>query len=291
MSIQYAGGTIVNTTFVSDGTRGNLISNLNTQLKNAGWTIVSGDGTGDVLVQSATTPAGLFIRFRLYDPGANNCAQITMKNNGTPAALTSSIAYVLPTNGKTFRIIANKYQFFMFSSGATYRKTNREIVMGGVPYMWDFNVAVLLSDFQCGWFVYNGESDTDVAAKSTWRDCLSFYTSSNKTASSLLMNNMLNYTTYNHASPAISLPMFIEVYSNYGYRLLDNSTTINEAIIGWASGIANNTEIKFIGMLWDALVHGAVAAGESTISFDGRTYMAITDQSVFHDATLYIAVT
>jgi len=291
MAIEYAGGTIVDYTFVSDTTRRKLVDELAGRLAAAGWSYVSGEGTADVLMQSATTPQGLFIRFRIYDPGSGSCAQVTMKNNGSPSALTSAIAYLLPTNSKTFRIIANKYQFFMFSSSATYRRTAREIVMGGVPFTWGFIVTWLGAYLQCGWMLYTGLSDADTAAHSTFRDRVSTsYLAEAPYASSLLNNVMLNYDYNATTWPQLCILLGLSSTSLYGYRYLDDSVPINEALISWSSTAGNTGERKIVGMLWDALVRNGQAAGESTISFDGHTFKAITDQATDWQSTLYVAV-
>ena len=57
MATQFAGGTYVNTTITSDGTINTLITAMQTQLTNAGWTVSSGSGTNNVLMKSAALPA------------------------------------------------------------------------------------------------------------------------------------------------------------------------------------------------------------------------------------------
>ena len=82
MSVQYAGGTNVNTTFTCTvGTRREIVDGLVAALTTAGWSMVSGGGTGTVVMRSATTPtASNVIDVRIHDPGSGNCAQIRMQN-------------------------------------------------------------------------------------------------------------------------------------------------------------------------------------------------------------------
>ena len=122
MSIQYAGGTRINYTFTDAGTRLDLVNKLNAQLKLAGWSVISGDGTADVLMKTAVNPDGLSCRLRLYDPAANNCAQFTLKNNA--GTLTSQIHYLLPGSWQ-WRIVANQYWFAMFRTTAANRNASR----------------------------------------------------------------------------------------------------------------------------------------------------------------------
>jgi hypothetical protein len=111
MAIQYAGGTNINTTFAA-GTRTQLVDNLKAELVNAGWSVASGS-SGDWKLDSATTPAGHNCRVRLLDPGSGNCAQVRIMNQGETLTPGQSV-WLLPGSGKTYRVLANKYQFHTF---------------------------------------------------------------------------------------------------------------------------------------------------------------------------------
>ncbi|MBK8200727.1 MAG: hypothetical protein IPK75_20515 [Acidobacteria bacterium] len=84
-AIEYATGSRANTTVTQiTGTRTEAVQLIEPVLTGVGWTAVSGTGTGDVVLQSATTPQGYTMRIRLYDPGAGSCFRI---KPGTAPAL------------------------------------------------------------------------------------------------------------------------------------------------------------------------------------------------------------
>src|SRR5687768_8340935 len=83
MAVQYAGGTNVNTTFTNTtGTRREIVDGLATALVTAGWTYVSGSGTGDVHLKSVATPTGSQYVIRIYDIGSGSCARLQLKSVG-----------------------------------------------------------------------------------------------------------------------------------------------------------------------------------------------------------------
>src|SRR3990172_11560382 len=131
MAFQYAGGTNVNTTFAAD-TRTLIADNIRTHLLTAGWTSISG-ASGDWILQSALTPQNLQCRVRLYDSGGGNCGRVQFRNVG--ATLLGIDLFLLASAGYVYRIIANKYQFFVLRAGST---AAREFVCGGVPYLEPF---------------------------------------------------------------------------------------------------------------------------------------------------------
>lgn len=282
MSLQYSGGTIVDTTFTSDGTRLNLVNNLNTQLKNAGWTAISGDGTGDVLMKSAVTAQGVSIRFRLLDPGSGNCAQVTMKNNA--GTLTSAIGYILPSNGQSFRIWANKHWFAIYASGGVNQTAARWIYIGGtVVSLNTGQITSLGSDLDVGWAQYTGNSDsTTTGSNRTFRYSLWETTTGGSAVvygSSLYASQMVNYTGDAHASPRL-LTLWAAYPNVQGcYRWQDNSNQQIEPLIAWSSSSSQSGETKIVGILSDAMVVGGAYVGESTISFDSHTWRAITNSA------------
>lgn len=268
MSIQYSGSTLVNMTFNSDGTRLNLVSTLATQLVNAGWSIVSGSGTADVLVQSAVTPQGCFVRFRLFDPGSGNCAQFTMRSSA--GGLISAIGYMLPTAGKQFRIVANKYQFFFFSTGSANRTTAREVLIGGTLWVPDFIQADLGSNLDLGWVQYTGISDTGTVTQGSFRTAASFFF-----GSTLYKTWMVNFVN------TVPLPglvgLSISSNGNFGYRWQTDALPTFEPLMSFSSNNTITGEQKIVGVMFDTVCVAGAFTGESTISLDGHTWLAITD--------------
>ncbi len=291
MAIQYAGGSRVNYTFTDAGMRADLVSKLETQLGNAGWSTISGAGTGDVLMKSAVTADGLSMRLRLYDPGSGNCAQFTMKNNAGDK--TSQIFYLLPYSG-LWRIVANKYSFAMFKSGAALRKTARAALFGGTIWVPDFVLDVMAGDLDCGYMMGTGSSDTDTTVTSSWRSQISVQSSTR--GSCLFRSFMLD-----HASGATDAGVALLVCPNLtvnqtlcvSYEWEGGRRSETEPIVGWSPDSSASTRAKKKGLLWDAMIESGLADGETTITFDGHTFIAITDQcdaNVQGVGTLYMAI-
>lgn len=291
MAIQYAGGTRVNYTFTDAGTRGDLVSKLETQLGTAGWSTISGAGTGDVLMKSAVTAGGLSVRLRLYDPGSGNCAQFTIKNNA--GTLTSQIFYLLPAS-VDWRIVASQYAFAMFKCGGAYRMAARAMLFGGTIWVPDYVLTVMGADLDCGYAQGAGTSDTDTTNNSTWRANIQDSGQPIR-GSALFKSIMLNGSGGNAGHPLLGFP-----HMQSG----SNSSTVPfewegaprlaaEALVGWSPDGSTNTRPKYKGQLWDAMIIGGQFDGESTITYDGHTFIAITDMATADyrgSGTLFIAV-
>ncbi len=271
MAIQYAGGSRVNYTFTDAGTRADLVSKLETQLGNAGWSTISGAGTSDVLMKTAVTPEGLSVRARLYDPGSGNCAQFTLKKEDGSA---SSIAYLLPASAE-WRIVANKYAFYMFRTTAAQKALARGILMGGTIWA-PSNIVAGLNPLQLGWLMYTGSSDTDAVTKNSWRNRVGTWGSASPYCSTLMNDFMVNYTAYTQSTPVLSI-LTGTAGGVLPYRWLDDSRFLHEAWVAWSSTSGATGESKFVGQLHDAAIMTGTGTGESTVSFDGHTWILITD--------------
>jgi hypothetical protein len=165
--IQFSGGTIYDQTFVSNGTRRDLIDHWETAIVAAGWSVVSGGGSADKVYDSAPTPDGNFrVRVRGRDPGSGNCAIFTLKDNGT---LETPSSFLLPVSGQIYRIWANRYQFFLCRSG-TDMTLQRSVFSAGVPWLPAFMVDWMQSFPYIGWSQRVGSSDVDTTTMaSSWR--------------------------------------------------------------------------------------------------------------------------
>jgi hypothetical protein len=85
--------------------------------------------------------------------------------------------------------------------------------------------------------------------------------------------------------------------SNVGdsdYRWEDTTLLLYEPLVGWATGSSASNEGRIKGQLWDAIVVSGTWTSETTVSFDGHNFIAITDTataSLGQTQTLFIAVT
>lgn len=282
MSIQYAGGTIVNTTLTQvAGTRAELAQWIRDQLVAAGWTS-SGSAT-DYQVTSALTPQNLQGRVRVYDSGAGNCARLKWSNPGGTKTQSGDL-FLLPAAAKVWRIIANKYQFWVFASA----NTPREFACGGVPYLPSFLNGVVTEAI---WGASNSNSDTDTTGKTNFRTSLS----SNLTfQAGGVQNNAVTITNGNltESNTTGSVAGYVGAIqlqaaaggctgnavnaANFSRRWHDDRIQMIEPLISWGLTSMQGDEAKIRGQLWDAVVLSDAFTVDQNLTIDGRTYWCIT---------------
>jgi hypothetical protein len=293
VAIQYADGVIYNNTFNATS-RLAIVNALETALLAAGWTGVSGAGTANVLLASATTPtANNNIRVRLQDTGSGNCAQIKFEN-ALGTKVSQAFFLLFAAGGKTYRVIANKYQAFVMTPGSS---ASREFVAWGVPYLPSFLHGVITGEF--AWMTGNGTTDIDTTARNSLRTGLGCWVNQHQMQSFLLNGTLWNAASDNnnyagalslcvvqpHNSPQFTAPVVWH----------DDSQTICEPLIAW--GLTAGTDpMKIRGQLWNAVVLGDAWAGDTSFSLDGRTFYTITNNNLGdtgtarHRGTLAVAV-
>jgi hypothetical protein len=284
MALQYTGGPNINNTFTNTtGTRQEIVTGLQNALVAAGWTVISGSGTSNVLIESATTPApqSLVCRVNLQDPGSGNCAQVKFRNQANSKSQTN-FHPLFPQASKVWRIIANKYQFFIFSTAST--SVGREFVCGGVPYLPSFLQGVITEAI---WSHSNGGSDTDTAVRSSFRTNLTLGVQNNHGTiwNTCNLNQWENYSTQiNNLTtgwPLLSSQVGALYQQNAGTTLFptytwhDDSLLTYEPLIGWGLTGYGDTN-KFRGQLWDAAIVGDSFAADVTTTFDSRNWWNIT---------------
>ena len=276
MAIQYSGGTLINRTF-TPSTRADWVNNVTQALLDAGWTTISGTpGSGsDVKQESAANNLGAKIRFRFLDPGANNCAQVTMKN--VAETLTSQIVYCLPSAGSgQWRIIANKFQFFAFATGGANATAARATVMGGTAYTFAMTNG---DNVSFGWLIGSGSNDTDANTRGGLRKSLRAGFVNTACLFSGINGTVLLECTGSTVAGNVTISGWQGGGSaaDNNYRWEDNTLPVYEAFIGWATGTTNTNESKLKGQLYDVCVLNGSLAGESLVSLDGHNWLVITD--------------
>jgi hypothetical protein len=268
--IQYPGGVIVNATFVG-ATRQDIVDGIHTNLLAAGWTDVSGPAS-DRLMQSALTPQGLQCRMRIHDPGAVNCALVrALSVDGLRDS--GDLGFLLPAAAKTFRIIANKYQFFVTVPGS---ENPRDFVCGGTLFLEDFLIGVITEAI---WIQSNAANDTDTTGRNSFRSDLD-------TVSGGAGWQTCNTNAWSSAS------------SGGGQQRLLNAAVVQKwhdgsgfkipARIFW--GLTDrNDEAKIRGQLFGAVVSTNQNAMDLTTTFDGHDWFNVT--SDFLSGSLWLQIT
>jgi hypothetical protein len=263
-AIQYSGTTIINTTFTQTlGTRREIVDNVSTQLQAAGWTVATGSA-GDITLKSLTTPQNYALRLRLYDPGgANNCAQL-IPQSADGLIVGTYPMYLLPAVGKTWRIIANGYQVFVFTQGMT---AAREFVAAGTlwaPTWLSLNALV--------WAHGNALTDATTTVAASYRTAL------NSTGQTFILAG----TWYWSASPASTTGgeqlVFPRSSTSTVYRWNDDSAMIAEPLMAWGMTSAGD-EAKLKGQLYDAAILSDTWISDQTIQFDSHNWYVLTNNN------------
>ena len=138
MAVEHTSGLIIYAS-QSCSTRAQIISFLNTQLQNAGWT-TSGIALGYKLT-SAATPHGLRCKVWLEDnsetvtgaPAIRVRVSNYSEDKISGAATANGSQITCAAAGSTFTIVANRYQFFLFELAGGY--TAYRWFGCGVPFL------------------------------------------------------------------------------------------------------------------------------------------------------------
>lgn len=283
--LQYSGGTIINRTF-TPSTRLDLVTNITQAISDAGWTTIAGTpGAGsDVTLETLAANQGQKIRFRFLDPGANNCAQITMKD--VAGTQTSQIGAIVPSN--TWRVWASPYWFGAFMTTSANATTSRSSVFGGTFFVPSFLTAAASVGFM------NVLATTDADAiniRVNWRRSIRTYQFSANTIGgwSAIWNGTLKDIAAGSAGGGSYLTLCpwqggTSGGGDDGYRWEDGSTYPNyEPFIAFD---VVGSEAKLKGQLYDAVVVNGSMVGETTFSLDSLNWLAITDAAQINQVAL-----
>lgn len=286
----------INTTFVGN-VKSDISTNLETILDSAGWTTVSGHATTNLLMQSGVTPDGLQMRLRIKDNGGN-CIALSIENRTSTLAQGNNSGnnglFLLPGTLKNFRVIANKYQAFIFSTSFS---ASREFVYAGVVALPP-ELSGIITDCIVGGS--NAQTDSDVAVRSSFRTGLDFDSGS---ASPLMPNQcfILNGSLSEVANDTFLLNGVTSVGNNggpatlrlistsgrgtasgnqSGYKWHDGASFINDAIL--AFGMATVTDEGLArGYMWDACVVTDFFSADNTVTgMDSHNWWIVTQNNI-----------
>lgn len=272
-----SGSNLQYASYVADGVQQNLINWIEDKMTLAGWTVSSGSHSATIVLRSATTPAPAShaISVRLKTTG-NACSTVQLLN--AAGTVGSLVFYLLPTAGLEYRIIAGKYQVFLFVVNSAGSRTQ---VHFGVPYVPDFMVTSGYSlSGDHGWISGNGQADNDGTVYSAWRVTLGphqYY------RYSLIRNGTSwNIDVGNSSLRYNPLAVAVLAFSRNGVWWLppwaSGPLAFSEPLIGCQE--VNNADYvtsRLIGSLWDAMVENAVALTlDTTVPFDSKTWYVYT---------------
>jgi len=267
------------------GTKTELVQLIEPVLVKAGWSTISGTGTGDVVMQSAD-PAGAVpaIRVRIFDTAANS---VSVSFRNLAATQISNTLFILPAAAKDWRIIANDYQFFIFSASSA-TPVPRNYVSGGIPAM-----ALGLVPSPVWWGVGDGGSDTDATTRETFRLGVTTHgagcnaaTNSGQQACNYNGTLLDGNNVSGNVTGALTLLSPYAATSGGGtvnqYNIFaDGSAMVSDAYLGWGiAGVLLTSPLRYVGTIYDAIIVGAASTYDTTITFNGNNYWVISNQTV-----------
>lgn len=274
MSIQYAGGVIVNTTFTGNVTN-DIVDNVKVELVNAGWSATGASGDWNV---TPAIPTGLTTdTLRIFDPTAGTATGSSAQFKFTSLTMAS---HLFPTSGRVFRVIANKHQFFVLVDGVY--STSRTFICGGLPFIETFMPITSAS-----WMQGNANSGSD----STLRP--SFRTTDMNT--SVGANGQGQVNTNQSALTGLTVPGLTKTMGAgiddvgriwHGGEALKTAARVH-------IGITNESFGRIRMQLWDAVVVMKEFPGDITTSFDGHNWFNLSHNATtsIGDFSLWVAIT
>lgn len=279
MSIQYAGGTRYNATFTCTvGTRAEIVTGIETGLTTAGWSTISGGGSGDVLLESATTAEGLVCRVRLHDPGSGSVANVYFRNVANTLSQATAIP-LLTAAGKVYRVVANRYSFYVMTAGAS---AAREFCCGGVLYS-EQTLQTLVTEGI--WAHGNANGSADTTTRASFRNSLTTASGSGtiQMGSYFYVCNGSKVEGVSATNPVGQARLVVPYSAHleqvaHGYRWFDDSLNISDPLIAWGPSSITG-EAKIIGQLYDAMVVSDSIAADTTYTHDGNSWLSITNSN------------
>lgn len=271
-TIQYSGGVVVNTTFTNTaGTRLEIVSGLVAALTTAGWGTVS--GTTDVIMNSATTPtASNQIRAEILDPGSGNCAQVKIRN--TAGTLISQASYLLPGVGKVWHVIANQYNFAIFTAGTS---AAREFIMAGTLYIPTFLDGVITGDL--GWIMANGVTDGSATLYGSFKTGLGTADTNGNGHFSAILNGSLfdeNSGSGIGSMQLVTTEPSIFTKASPGQQWHDSTYLVSDPLLAFGiTSISDNALIR--GQIHNAIaLSGGALAQDLSVTIDTHTWYVLT---------------
>lgn len=282
--IQYVDVNRQNSTFTPGAStpKQDMINNIETVLLAAGWTTISGHATTTLVMQSATTPGSLAMQIKVKDNGGT-CVTVSIQNvSGSKVGnnSTTSGAQLNPgTGSKTYRMIANKYQAFIFTPAPT---PAREFAAWGVPSLPSWLVGTIT---ECMWLTSNSQSDTGTSIMTTFRTFLQAvkYGTGLWGNTQLLLNGNLWEVANNGGTSGLGPLRLVPPGGTYdstnGLACAswhDGSANLVDALLAW--GLTGQGDPCLIrAQLWDAMVGSQGVSGDLTTTADSHNWIAITD--------------
>jgi len=263
MGVIYSGQAITNTT-VSGATNDTLNQAVKDALIAAGWSLIK-DGSGDGIwrVRSAATPQGMQGDCWLWRgssgspaPSLYAASSSLATTNSTAGYQESSSTTIQTGTAYTYQLIANAYYFYLF------RNTNpmpaNQCFFFTVPFVPP-NLVELVNSIICAMGTGNTDTIGNGGLFSAGQGSFAYINGQGKSNG---MFSLMGVSSY--AKPT----WFDGSCEYYEPRCMANQTSGAGVTVG---------PIKACGYLWDALVINQAIPRGTTITYDGGTWLVLTE--------------
>ena len=241
--------------------------------------------SSEIVMQTATTPQGYNLRCRFRDNTGVSIQYSIETSDGVHVGGNSTTAggSLTPGPGKSWHIVANKFQFMMWVNGSYI--TGNEFICVSCPYVFSF-----LTPAYIGFMLSAGRGDNSPNAGNVgnWRyRVVGVYGDANLANCQLLYDTTFidNVGTntgsgQGRGEPGL-LPHVYWTQSNYMYtpnavwRWANGDALTQDPVMLWGLPAAND-EAMIRCQLWDAIVIQDQFFGDTITSFDSHNWICVT---------------
>jgi len=309
MSIQFSGGPITTSTFAG-ATTSALIAGIQAALTASNWTVISGGGTTNLLMQTVNSPQNMQMRFRFKDNGLLNTVnqatiQISLQNvSGTLVGVSGagngvSLKVQATSN---FRVICGPYYFWIVVPGVY--GDYQVFAMGGCPWVPAFlaGSAVTALGYLIGGSSASNNTIVPVSLRSTpnanlTTNPLDFDATGNSGFNQSPFQGIINSNLVDQGGAASNqlagwFQLFGPMAKGYAatnsqgltFQFYDGSFWTFDPWVAWTDVANTNPPVsyaKIVGMLWDCVaIFDMSIVGDTTTTFFGHNWYAIGNQQL-----------
>lgn len=271
--IQYS-GNVRKITGITGATRQALINNIVDQLEVCGWTVISGEGTGTVVLRSGQTPNGLRMKVKIHtNCNAAVCGFVPMNDAETRTGTADlySPGFLQYGTQFSYSMIASPYQVFIFTNGYAAR----ESVAWGIPWLPSHITGVT----NVMWMIADVQSDTSTTYRGNWRVATIMSSSGWCIICNDVVTENRNDAQYRHGMPQIFWYTSSDIASADTdiVSFATGQIPLWDPLICGAINGNRDSESVILGQLWDCVVATEVRMPlDSTVTFDGHTWQLMT---------------
>jgi len=251
----------------------------------------------ELVMQTATTPQSYALRARIRDNGLVGIQISIESTDGVKVGSNTSSAPTIQTStGKSWHIVANKYQFMTWVNGDF--NVGNQFICVCCPFVFSF-----LTPTYIGFVISSGKGDNDprTGNAGNWR--WSIFNAAGDTA----LNNYqaIYHTTLNDYSGnagsgnyrgMLNLPAAWygpNTTSNTGgpvRRYANGDAFTIDTVVSWGlTDITSESQLRC--QMWDTLIITDAFLGDATTSFDAHNWIAVTSSITSSTyATLFVVV-